>query len=943
MKIIRIFTLALLTIASAASTRAQDMMMPAIPQDEAVRVGKLDNGLTYYIRHNNFPENTADFYIAQRVGSINEEDSQRGLAHFLEHMAFNGSEHFPGNGIIEYTRSLGVEFGQNLNAYTSVDETVYNICNVPTYRQTALDSCLLILKDWSCGLTLADKDIDEERGVVHQEWQMGASAGQRFYEKHLPDLFPGSKYGHRMPIGLMEIIDNFKYQELRDYYKKWYRPDNQAIIVVGNVDVDHIEAEIKKLWSGVQVPADAAQVVDEAVPDNNQAIYQPFYDREQQYELVQLMLKQDVMPKELRPTMAWFVQNYMINMVEQMLNTRFSDLLLQPDAPFTVAQVSYGPYMGMSKTKEALAAVAVAKDGKNLDALKALTMELRRAGEHGFTDSEYNRAKEEYLSQFDKLVQNKDKQKNSFYTQQYIDNYLRQEPIPSLTTEQELLQQIAAMVPSALVNEFAAELFNVNDTNLVAINMQQIKDGAMMFTAEDMKETVEAARTEGVEALEEENLDQPLLAKQPKAGKIKKETSNSKLGYKTLTLSNGARVILHKTDFKDDEILMRAYANGGYSLFGAEDYANMKCFDYAMAASKLGDFSMTQLQKKLAGKQVSVEKSFGRGNTYLNAQSTPKDIETMMQLIYLSFTRNTKDEQSYQSLMGMLESLLKNKNLQPEGVFSDSLEVTKFAHNPRFYSLKAEDMAAVSYDRILAMDKMAYGNPGSFTFVFSGNFDEATLRPLIERYIASLPKGKAAATRQDAALTYGQGDATCDFRRPMDTPKAMLSQMWVSEKTPLTVEASVCADAIGQLLSMDYLRSIREENSAAYSVGADGILTQDNDSRNGYIVLQAVAPLDPEKAELADSLMSAGFANALKGVNEDDLQKVKENMLKNADEQARDNDHWLSVIVNFEQAGVDFQTTYKDAVKAMTADSLTRFINKVAASGNHKKVFMRPE
>jgi zinc protease len=335
MKLKRFFIAAALLVMSATALMAQEL--PPIPKDDKVRIGKLDNGLTYYIRNNNWPENKANFYIAQRVGSIQENDDQRGLAHFLEHMAFNGSEHFPDSTLLEYTRSLGVEFGSDLNAYTSIDQTVYRICNVPTKRTAAIDSCILILKDWSNGLTLDGKEIDKERGVIHQEWQLNEGPGQRMYQKILPALYPGCKYGERLPIGLMEIVDNFEHEALRAYYRKWYRPDNQAIIVVGDVDVDHVEAVIKDLWKNVVVPADAAQVKDELVPDNAEPIYLFEKDKEQKYSLVSVMMKHDIVEKEEKEDIGYLLDQYAKSVIAMMFNLRFEEMAKKADCPFVAA------------------------------------------------------------------------------------------------------------------------------------------------------------------------------------------------------------------------------------------------------------------------------------------------------------------------------------------------------------------------------------------------------------------------------------------------------------------------------------------------------------------------------------------------------------------------------------------------------------------------------
>ena len=413
---------------SAVAAMAQ---MPDMPVDKDVRIGKLDNGLTYYIRHNNYPEHVANFYIAQKVGSINENDDQRGLAHFLEHMAFNGSEHFKGNGIIEYTRSLGVEFGRDLNAFTSLDQTVYNIDNVPTTRKTAVDSCLLILKDWSNGLLLEPAEIDKERGVVHGEWRLGSGPQQRIQDAIFPEIHKGSKYGNRLPIGLMSIIDSFQPKTLRAYYEKWYRPDNQGIIVVGDVDVDQVENTIKTLWKDVKVAPDAEKIPFEVVPDNNEAIYALGKDKEMQMDQFLIMMKQDIVPDEMKSNVAYLIQKYGVDVMCDMLNTRFQDVAQTEGAAFTAAQCFYGNYMS-AKTKDALITVVIPKEGQNYEAIQQVMVELLRAQKFGFVESEYQRARDEYLSKQEKIYDNRDKTKTDVYAQGYIANFINNEPIPSL-------------------------------------------------------------------------------------------------------------------------------------------------------------------------------------------------------------------------------------------------------------------------------------------------------------------------------------------------------------------------------------------------------------------------------------------------------------------------------------------------------------------------------
>ncbi|WP_314313653.1 insulinase family protein [Hoylesella marshii] len=926
--------------ALCALVQAQMPQMPPIPVDKEVRMGKLPNGLTYYIRKNNYPEHVANFYIAQRVGSINENDDQRGLAHFLEHMAFNGSEHFKDNGIIDFTRSLGVQFGSDLNAYTSIEETVYRVCNVPTKRQSALDSCLLILKDWSNGLTLDAKEIDKERGVVHGEWTMRNSGTQRLFEKILPKVYPGSKYGERLPIGLMSIIDSFRPATLRAYYKKWYRPDNQAIIVVGDVDVDHTEAQIKKLFSSIVVPKNAAQVVPTPVPDNVEPIYLFEKDKEQQFSIVSINMKHDATPDSAKVGLDYMAEDYVKNAIVTMLNARLSEMTKDPQCPFVQASAEEGRYF-ISKTKDAFELNIVAKEGKDLDALKAGMRELMRVRQHGFTATEYLRAKEEFLSLAEKAYTNRNKVKNDEYGDKYREHYLRNEPIPSAEDEYQIWKMLAPAIPLEAINEAAKELISVSDTNLVVYDLAQEKEGITYPTPATMRAALEAARAEQTTPYVDNVKNEPLITKMPKAGKIKSVKENKVLGYKEMTLSNGATVILKKTDFKDDEVVMQASAKGGSSLFDAPDYANLKLYDDVIAASGLGNFSHTELEKALAGKQAHVSVATEDDYQYVKAGSTPKDLETMMQLVYLQFTAINKDEKSFHDLMSQSELMLKNKGLRPESAFIDSLTNTINRHNPRFANLQLSDLAKVSYDRILQMAKQLYGNAGNYTFTFVGNFDEATLRPLIEQYIASLPASKARSNYRDVK-TYATGDVKCIFTRKMETPKPIVFYFYYA-KGNNTLEDRVKMSAVGQVLSMVLLKTVREDAGAAYSVGANGSMGVE--AGNPNLFMQLYAPIsDPSKTDLAIELMEKGVVEGAQKMDADMVQKVKDFMLKQVDVDAKTNSYWIVKLQTYKHYGVDTYTDYKKVVNELTPENLAAFLkDRLLSSGNRIKVVMRPE
>ena len=938
MKLRRLLTAALLMF--SMTVMVAQMQMPPIPVDPAVRIGKLDNGLTYYIRHNMYPEHVANFYIAQRVGSINEDDSQRGLAHFLEHMAFNGSEHFKGNGIIEFTRSLGVEFGSDLNAYTSIDQTVYRVCDVPTKRTTALDSCLLILKDWSNGLLLEPEEIDKERDVVHNEWRLGEGPSMRMLQRALPKIYPGSKYGERLPIGLMSVIDSFKPQTLRAYYQKWYRPDNQAIIVVGDVDVDHMEAKIKELFSGIKVAPNAPKVVPEQVPDNKEAIYVFEKDKEMQMSQIFIAMKHDATKPEEKFNMDYLIQDYVVNVISQMMNQRMSEMTQEESCPFFQAYADDDTYW-LSRTKDCFELVGVPKEGKDMETLQALYREARRAREFGFTATEYARAQADYLSALEKQYTNRDKRKNAEFGNAYRDHFLDNEPIPPLDILYQTMQQIVPNIPVQAINQMLPELISITDSNLVVIEMAQEKEDKVYPTEKDMAAAIAAARAEKIEAYIDNVKDEPLVdVSKILAGKIVSETENKTFGYKELKLSNGATVIMKKTDFKDDEVQMQAFAKGGKSMFGAADYTNLKVFDQVIGISGLGNFSSNELRKALAGKECNADASLANTRQYMTAHSTPKDLETMMQMQYLYFTGIKKDDKQFQNLMTALDMALKNKSLNPEAVFSDSLYATLYNHNPRFTQIDHKDLKDINYDRILEIAKDRFKDAGQFTFVFAGNFDEQTLRPLIEQYIASLPATGGQPDDFNEVLTAPKGEVVNKFFVKTESPKAIAFELWRSEM-PYTLDNIVKIDAVGQVLSMIYLKTIREDESAAYSCGANGGFNLS--SHQPQAQLQAYCPMNPDKEEIAVRLLHEGIANMQKAVNPDQLQKVKEYMLKQIDVDAKKNGYWINTITTWKEYGLDVYTDYKKTVEALTVDSVRDFLSQILKSGNHVEIIMLPE
>ena len=939
MKLKNLFLTLVLAVAGTTTVMAQEM--PSIPIDPDVRIGKLDNGLTYYIRHNEWPEKRAEFYIAQKVGSIQENDDQRGLAHFLEHMAFNGSKHFKGNELLRWCESIGVKFGTDLNAYTSIDQTVYNISNVPTTRESIVDSCLMILWDWADGLLLEQEEIEKERGVIHEEWRLRTSAQMRMLERDLPKLYPGSKYGYRMPIGLMEIIDNFERPFLQQYYEKWYRPDNQGIIVVGDVDVDQIEQKIKTMFSQIAKPAaDAAKVVAEAVPDNADPIVIIDKDKEQQYNIVEVLIKHEAIPDSAKGSWEYVIAQYLKNTAFGMLNSRLGEIAQQPDCPFLQAQVSDGTYL-LSKPKDALTLAVVPKDGMMNEALKTVFTETRRAAEFGFLQTEYGRSKANTLSSLDKTYSNKDKRYNSQFVNQYVQHFLSNEPIPSIDDSYQIMKQLVPAIPIDAVNMVLKQLMPQNDSNLVVVNFNQEKDDAVYPTEEGLLGAIRDARAQELTAWVDNVKDEPLMTTLPKPGKITKEVKNDKFGYSELTLSNGVKVILKQTDLKKDQVLLTGEGWGGSALYDVSEFANFSMFGDVVEASGLGAFSHTELTKALAGKIASATLSMSDHRTNVNGSSTPTDVETMLQLVYLYMTGDIKkDQQSFDQMIKTAEIALKNRLLQPETVFTDSLLLTLTKHNPRNRNMDVSDLKDVNYDRILQMAKERTANAAAFTFTIIGNYNDSIIRPLVEQYIASLPAQKKIVKSKDVSTDY-TGKVVNDFKHKAETPKSIAVLHWYSKKLPYNLQNSILAQVAGQVLQMVYLKEIREEASAAYTVQAQASISRDDFNDESSIFVYC--PMKPEKADTAIAIMRRAVLDMAAGKCDADMvTKVKEYILKAHGDQLKQNGYWNSCITRWRKWNLDFHTDFEKTVEAVTPASVCAFVADLLKAGNEAEVVMLP-
>ena len=932
--------LSLMLLLAATLMAAAQFEMPPIPKDADVKIGKLENGLTYYIRHNNWPEDRVNFYIAQRVGSLQEEENQRGLAHFLEHMCFNGSDHFEGNGIVSFCERQGVNFGGDLNAYTSIAETVYRVCNVPsTLPEASLDSCMYILYDWANGLTLDPAEIDKERGVVHEEWRLRTSGQDRIINRQLPKLYPGSKYGERMPIGLMSVIDNHTPAELRAYYEKWYNPENQCLVIVGNIDVDKYEQKIKDLFSGIKAPENAGKVEPVAVPDNEETIFSIDRDKEMQQNIVGIMFKHEAIKPEEKLNMDYLIVDYVQDAIRYMTNQRLADMALKADCPFLGAEGAEGDFF-FSDTKGAFTIEGVIKEGKEAEALKTFYIEARRIAEFGFTATEFERFKQEYMSNLDNALANKDKRNSHSLAMQYYNNYLHNNPMPGIDEYTMIMKSLIPQIPVEAVNEMAKQFIQPSDKNAVVMCWNVEKEGNTYPTEETLKAAIEAAKAEQIEAFVDNVKNEPIMTTLPKAGKITKETKNDVLGYTELQLSNGAKVILKKTDFKADQVLTSAAGDGGYNKYGKADRVNVNLFDEIPVST--GNFTTNELEKALAGKRVSIGTSLSQTRFNISGSCAPQDIETQLQLIYLNFTATGKDDEAFQNYMTQAKVALENKVTVPEQALSDSLQVTITSHDPMHAPLYVEDLAEVNYDRIVEIARDQMSNAAAFTFYFIGNYDEETIRPLICQYIASLPGNAKKVKKSAYKNTFPTKDTTCKFERKMDTPKAFNYTFWSNSTMPWTLDNRVKNDLAGQVLAMIYTKKIREDAGAAYSPQALG-RDKRYDEKNYAYQLIGVCPMNPDLSDTAISIMRAETPGLGNECDAEMLQKAKDYTVKAFDQNIKSNSYWLSTISEYVRYGVDTYSTYRQIVEAQTPETIKAYINEYNKNSVRVETIMLPE
>jgi zinc protease len=673
----------------------------------------------------------------------------------------------------------------------------------------------LVLHDWSSFIALKDEQIDEERLVIKEEWRTRSGAQYRIWDKQLPVIFKGSKYADRMPIGKMEVVENFPYQTLKDYYHKWYRPDLQGIIIVGDIDVDQVEAKIKTMFADIAKPVNPAERVYFPVPDNNEPIVSIITDPEAVRTQVTLYIKHDIVPAEAKQSQMGLIISYIKALSSRMLSDRLNEISQKADAPFAASYAYDGGFF-VSKTKDAWTTIALSKEGKIDETLASLIRENERIKRFGFTDAEVERAKATLLDEYEKMYNNRNKELNNRYVQEYVRSFTEDEAIPGIEYEYNFFKQFSPMINAQAINGAVQQL--LGNKNIVITVTGPEKEGITYPTVDELLNVFNTVEAENITAYEETVSNEPLITQLPKAGSVVKTETDDKFGTTIWTLSNGMKVVIKKTNFKDDEILMSSHAYGGTSIIADADINNANMASMVPSVGGIGNFSSTDLKKALAGKSANVNNHISSYVQGLNGSSSIKDLETLLQLTYLYFTAPRKDEGAYSNIMELIKNQLKNLTSEPSFIMNINRTKAMYGDNPRMQVMMLEDAEKLNYDRIIEIYKEIYANPGSFVFNFVGTVDEAALKPLVEQYLASLPSGNKDAKYKDVDASIRKGHIDNIFEQEMKTPKTSAFEMYsgtlkYDQKTQITLSA------LKQILDIVYVRTVREEAGGTYGVG----------------------------------------------------------------------------------------------------------------------------
>ena len=910
-----------------AATLAFGQQPQALPNDPAVKVGKLENGLTYYIRHNDKPAQRAEFYLATDVGAFQEEDDQDGLAHFLEHMCFNGTKNFPDKKLLDWLQSIGAEFGRNINASTGFEQTQYMLNNIPIVRESIIDSCLLVLHDYSHFVNCDQEEIDAERGVILEERRTRRDAGWRLFEKSLPYYYGDTPYARRTLIGGEEQLKTFKRESLVNFYRKWYNPDMQAVIVVGDFDVDMMEQKIKTIFSDIPAPEVPTQKIEYKLPHNAEPLVGILTDPEAQSSGVEVIWKTEPLPKQFMNTDMAYMNNIVKAYIRLIMSERFSDISSKPDSPFLGANFAIG---GLCNTSDAVFGNVAFKDGQAIPAFTAYMTELEKMKRFGFTEGEVKRATDNLLSSYEKAVEAASTRKNADLVRPLLNNFYDNKPYMDPETELMIGKQICSMMNAPMLSQVAAQIIPAD--NLIILYTGPEKEGVVNPTEQELRDVLKTVAEADIKANIEDVVNEPLISEDLKGSPVKKAKEGIH-GSTVWTLKNGLKVIVLPTDHKKDQVIFTLEKDGGKNNIPAEDLTSFEDNIWQLYLSNTGvsKFSGTTLPKLLAGKRVGASPFISGYSHGIKGQSAPKDIETAFQLAYLYFADPRFDEDEFKVGIQQIEAVFPNIKNTPDFIYGVELDKILYDNNPRVVELNDETIAKANLKTIERNYRSLFSGVNGATLTIVGNVDLDTLKPLVEKYFGSLAKGKKSAVNKKEIISFAKGNVNKTLELEMETPKSSVLQFY-SAYMPIDTKTNVTLSIAKYILDMIYTKEIREKEGGTYGVG---VAMAGHRSPQKRALIQVQFDTNPEQAEKLCGIAKDHLYKFVEnGPTAEELAMAVENLKKNIPESRISNNYWLNVLSTWDEHGIDYDTEYEAAVNSVTAEDVKAVLKAILDQNN---------
>ena len=936
MKTIKSLLILVVVLLVSVNILAQTDLTKPAPADPDIRMGKLTNGLTYFIRKNKEPENRASFYIIQNVGAILENDDQNGLAHFLEHMAFNGTEHFPGKGIISSLEKHGVGFGSNINAYTGFDETVYKLTNVPVDAPGLVDSCLLILNDWSHYITLSDKEIDLERGVIEEEWRTSKNANRRMIFEVIPVILKGSKYAERDIIGSLDVIKNFSYDTLRNYYHKWYRTDLQAIAIVGDINVEEVEGKVKTLFSTIPLIENPSPRNPVEVPYHKETNFVLAQDKEAPQTSVSVITLQKTIPRQDK-NLKYIRDSHIISLMNSMINTRINELLQKENPPFVIGSVSFGGYF--ARGYDAFSINATARKNEEALALSAIYIEAQRARRFGFTNGELKRAKATMLTTFENNFKQKDKINNDTYVDGIQSYFLSGEPLTSIDFDFEFLKQVIDGISTEEISAKFKELM-IDENRTIIVEGLEGSD-VKHLTEQEALEIITKVKNSQLTPYEDKALGVSLIKEDLKGSKIIKTVPLPQFDAVEWTLGNNTKVIYRRATYEKDNVILSAFSFGGISKLDNNLVLPAYLIPAIVPMYGAGDYDNITLQKMLAGKKTSITVALSETAESISGSSTPKDFETMMQLLYLRLAHPRFDKVAHDAIIGRFAGMIGNMEKDPNKIKSDSISLITTGYNPRTPILTKETISKITLDDIQKIYTDRFNAADEFTFFIVGNIGKDTVMPMVEKYIGSLPSAGRKETWIDRKVEQPKGKITREISIPLTIPK---STVFISfaEDMKYNPHNYLGLEVIKGILDIVYTEKVREDKGGTYGVGVslseqkmpiqigEGIITFD---------------CDPVRANELKAIIYQELDNIMNnGPSQENLDKAVSNILKTREENKMHNAYWNSVLSKYYSYGINSNdpANYENILKSYKVNDIKKIAGQMFKKADVVDLIFKP-